>query len=220
MGSSSATKPAAAPTSSPSVVHAPEPVATTPAPAATTPAPVVAAPAATTTAAPKPAATPAPAATYQGPTLQNNKWIIENAQNQTNIVIEPEFKQIVYLYKCKNTMVTVKGKCNSVQMDNCEKSGVVFDTAIATLEFVNCKSCKAQVNETVPSIQVDSTQGATIYLPQSSLDVEVYSSKSTEINLNVKVDDDYVETAVPSQFLTKKTSDDKWTTEAVVHVGV
>jgi len=151
--------------------------------------------------------------------LNGQKWIVENINNNTSVVVEPEAKHIVFIYNCKNTMVTVKGKCTSVMMDNCTKSGVVLDTAIATLELVNSKSVKAQINEVVPSIQVDNTQGATIYIPQSSLDVEIFSSKSTEVNLNVMTGDDYVETAIPSQFITRE-ENGKFTTVPVVHVGV
>jgi hypothetical protein len=51
------------------------------------------------------------------------------------------------------------------------------------------------------------------------MDVEIFTSKSTEVNINTLEGDEYKETAIPSQFLTKETSG-KWITQPVVHVGV
>jgi len=153
--------------------------------------------------------------------LENNKWMVENLDGKTDIVIEGlEIKHSVYIYKCKNCLVTVKGKCSSVALDNCTKSGVIFDTAVASLEIVNCKGAKAQINGSVPSIVVDNTAGATIFIGKDGKGAEVYTSKSTEVNLNVTKDDgDFHETPIPSQFVTKYING-KWVTVAVEHVGV
>jgi len=114
----------------------------------------------------------------------------------------------------------VKGKVNAVTLDSCEKSGVVFDTSVASLEVVNSKGVKAQVLQSVPSIQIDNSAGVTIFLSKESLATEVYTSKSTEVNLNVpKGDDDTHETPIPYQFISKY-HNGKWHTHAVEHVGV
>jgi len=170
------------------------------------------------------AATPAAAAAAKkepSTQLNNNKWIIEHYENKTDLVIEAETKQTIYIFKCKGSLVTVKGKCATICMDDCTKTGVIFDTAIAALELVNCKSVKAQCNENVPSIQIDNTQGATLFIPKTSLAAEIYSSKSTEININVPDDNegDMIETPIPSQFISKLVGDE-WKTDAVAHVGV
>jgi len=153
--------------------------------------------------------------------LENKKRFVENLDGKTDIVIDQvEIKHSIYIYKCKNCLVTVKGKVSSVALDSCTKTGVIFDTAVVSLEMVNCKGTKAQVNVSVPSITVDNTSGATIFLAKDAQGAEVYTSKSTEVNLNVaKEDGDFQETPIPSQFVTKFTNG-KWHTAAVEHVGV
>eukprot|EP00004_Rigifila_ramosa_P016740 TRINITY_DN3_c0_g1_i1.p2 TRINITY_DN3_c0_g1~~TRINITY_DN3_c0_g1_i1.p2 ORF type:complete len:168 (-),score=43.11 TRINITY_DN3_c0_g1_i1:76-540(-) len=150
--------------------------------------------------------------------LQNNKWLVEKIDNQTDIVIEGAANQSVYIFGCKGSLVTVKGKVNAITLDSCQKTGVIFDTSIAALEIVNCKSAKVQVQTTVPAIQVDNSAGVTIYLSASSLATEVYTSKSTEVNLNTPKGDDTVEWPVPSQFVSRF-KDGKWVTESAAHAG-
>ena len=48
------------------------------------------------------------------------------------------------LFQCTNSVLQVKGKLNSITLDNCKKCGVVFEDLISTCEFVNCQSVKAQ----------------------------------------------------------------------------
>lgn len=55
-------------------------------------------------------------------------------------------KQTVYIYKCVNSTIQVKGKVNSITLDSCKKTAVVFEDAISMVEFVNCQSVKCQVN--------------------------------------------------------------------------
>lgn len=60
-----------------------------------------------------------------------------------------------------------------------------------------------QVLGKVPTISVDKTDGCQIYLSPESLDVEIVSSKSSEMNVLVpKGNGDYTEYAVPEQFKT------------------
>lgn len=55
----------------------------------------------------------------------------------------------------------------------------------------------------VPTISIDKTDGCQVYLSPESLDVEIISSKSSEMNVMVpKGDGDYVEYPVPEQYKT------------------
>lgn len=56
-----------------------------------------------------------------------------------------EMNNVVYMFRCMNCTLTVKGKINSIFMDSCRKSSVVFDTVISSAEFVNCQSVQMQV---------------------------------------------------------------------------
>jgi len=52
---------------------------------------------------------------------------------------------VVYMFNCHNSTLTVKGKLNSVFLDSCRKSSVVFDNLVSSVEFVNCQSVQMQV---------------------------------------------------------------------------
>ncbi|KAH0548718.1 hypothetical protein KQX54_001663 [Cotesia glomerata] len=55
----------------------------------------------------------------------------------------------------------------------------------------------------VPTISIDKTDGCQMYLNQQSLDVELITSKSSEMNVMVpKSNGDYTEYPVPEQFKT------------------
>lgn len=104
---------------------------------------------------------------------------------------------------CVDSVITVKGKVNSIILDSCRKSAVIFDSVVASVEFVNCISCQMQVNEKVPTISIDKTDGLQMYLSKDSLSVVLVTSKSSEMNVLVPKDDgDYTELAVAEQFKT------------------
>lgn len=54
---------------------------------------------------------------------------------------------VIYMFGCVNCTLTIKGKVNSIFMDSCRKSSVVFDTVVSSIEFVNCQSAQMQVFE-------------------------------------------------------------------------
>ncbi|CAH2050541.1 unnamed protein product, partial [Iphiclides podalirius] len=62
---------------------------------------------------------------------------------------------------------------------------------------------RLQVLGKVPTISIDKTDGCQIYLSPESLDVEIVSSKSSEMNVLVpKSNGDYSEYPIPEQFKT------------------
>jgi len=136
--------------------------------------------------------------------LKQKKWIVEwQKNNQTLVIDETNDKQTVYMYKCSNSVLQVKGKINSITLDSCTKCGIVFEDLISTCEFVNCQSVKAQANGKVPTISIDKTDGAQIYLNEKSLDTQVISAKSSEMNVCITKDNgDFTEFPVPEQYKT------------------
>ncbi|KAI4454155.1 adenylyl cyclase-associated protein [Holotrichia oblita] len=122
------------------------------------------------------------------------KWLIEYQKGNHNLLVEnAEMNNVVYLFGCTESTVVVKGKINSITLDSCKKTSVVFDSLVSSMEFINCQSVQMQVFGKVPTISVDKTDGCQIYLSQESLDVVVVSSKSSEMNVLVpKGNGDYV----------------------------
>ncbi|CAG9818475.1 unnamed protein product, partial [Phaedon cochleariae] len=110
-------------------------------------------------------------------TRDGKKWLIEHQKGRQDLVVEgAEMNNVVYLFKCENTTVTVKGKLNSITLDSCKKTSVVFDSLVSVVEFINCQSAQMQVLGKVPTISIDKTDGCQVYLSNESLDVEIVRS--------------------------------------------
>ncbi|XP_065206963.1 adenylyl cyclase-associated protein 1 [Planococcus citri] len=145
-------------------------------------------------------------AVEKSPVFQRDgkKWIIEYYKDNHGLLVEgTEMNNVVYMFNCTNCTLTVKGKINSIFLDSCRKSSVVFDTVVSSAEFVNCQSVQMQVLGNVPTISIDKTDGCQMYLSEKSLGVEIVSSKSSEMNVLIpKGNGDYSEYPIAEQFKT------------------
>ncbi|RWS21784.1 adenylate cyclase-associated protein-like protein, partial [Leptotrombidium deliense] len=92
--------------------------------------------------------TPAAAAAPAKPPkfeLEGKKWMIEYQVGQKELVVNcSEMNQSVSIYKCRDSVVIVKGKVNSITLDSCSKTGIVFDDIVSVVELINCQSIQAQ----------------------------------------------------------------------------
>ncbi|KAF3815347.1 hypothetical protein GH733_016729 [Mirounga leonina] len=145
--------------------------------------------------------------------LEGKKWRIEYQEDRNDLVIsETELKQVAYIFKCNKSTLRMKGKINSITIDNCKKFGLVFDNVghIISLygprnshsTYTRLFSCLFQVMGKVPTISINKTEGCHIYLSEDALDCEIVSAKSSEMNVLVPQDGDYREFPVPEQFKT------------------
>jgi adenylyl cyclase-associated protein len=92
-------------------------------------------------------------------------YLQENQVGNKNIIIEnPEVRHTVYIYKCHDSVIQIKGKVNSIMLDSCKKTGLVFENAISVAEVVNCASVQVQVTGKVPSVAIDKTSGCQVFL--------------------------------------------------------
>lgn len=177
------------------------------------------------TPAPKPAAAPVAKKTMvKGEpvcALQGKKWTVENQYDNRTIEINCEsMKHTVYVYRCEKSTIQVKGKVNSISIDNCKKVDLVFEDALSQVEIVNSDSIKVQCIGNAPSINIDGCQSVTYFMSKASVDnAMVITSKSAAINLvrpHPDDEDDIVETPIPEQFCTTF-KDGNFVTEAVEH---
>ncbi|XP_023377776.1 adenylyl cyclase-associated protein 1 [Pteropus vampyrus] len=158
--------------------------------------------------APKPGVSPSPKpAMKKEPALlelEGKKWRVENQENVSNLVIDDtELKQVAYVYKCVNSTLQIKGKINSITIDNCKKLGLVFDDVVGIVEIINSRDVKVQVMGKVPTISINKTDGCHVYLSKNSLDCEIVSAKSSEMNVLIPTEGgDFNEFPVPEQFKT------------------
>lgn len=138
--------------------------------------------------------------------LVAGKWVVEGHVQNKEIVLEDGLKtnQAVLISQNQDCLIQVKGKVNSIIIDNCKKVGVIFQDVISTVEMVNCKSIQLQPLGKVPTIAIDKTDGIQIFMSKESLDAEITSAKSSEMNVTVPDgDDDFKEIALPEQFVSK-----------------
>uniref|UniRef100_A0A7N8XL76 Adenylyl cyclase-associated protein n=1 Tax=Mastacembelus armatus TaxID=205130 RepID=A0A7N8XL76_9TELE len=78
--------------------------------------------------------------------LEGKKWRVENFEQKHDLVIEEtELKQVVYVFSCNNSTLQVKGKINSIIIDNCKKLGLVFENVVGIVEIINSKAIQLQV---------------------------------------------------------------------------
>lgn len=149
--------------------------------------------------------------------LEDKKWKIEYQNKRNDLVIDQtQIKQTVYIYKCKECTITVKGKVNSILIDSCSRVALLFDDVLSTVEFINCQSVQAQTLGQVPTVCIEKTDGCQLYLSNKSLNTEVVSSKSTAMNILIpnEAGDEFTEAPVPEQFKTVISKNNKLVTVA------
>jgi len=136
---------------------------------------------------------------------RDNKWCVENQDSNKNIQIQIEIpKQVIYITKCDNSLINVQGKFNSITLDDCQKCTVSFDTAVASCDIVNCKGVKVEVRGSIPTVLIDKSDGAHIYLSKTSFETGIITSKSSELNVSASIgNDEYKEMAIPEQYVSK-----------------
>ncbi|KAG1946843.1 adenylyl cyclase-associated protein 2 [Pimephales promelas] len=136
--------------------------------------------------------------------LEGKKWRVEHQDQSHDLLIaETELRQVVYVFSCNRSTLQIRGKVNSIIVDNCKKLGLVFDSAVGIVEIINSSDVQLQVTGKVPTISINKTEGCHVYLSRDSLDCEIVSAKSSEMNILVpEGEDDYREFPVPEQFKT------------------
>ncbi|KAJ1731683.1 suppressor of rasval19 [Coemansia biformis] len=157
--------------------------------------------------------------------LVNDKWVVENYGTEHLTIEVTKTKETVYMYNCKGTTLDIKNKLNSIAIDSCQKCGVVFDTLVSQCEIVNSKSVQVQTRETVPSILIDRTDGAHIFLSEDARDVtQITTAKASEVNVSFPFttdrldDDNFVEHPIPEQ-LQSVVKNGKLVTTVLEHTG-
>uniref|UniRef100_A0A5K3EH56 C-CAP/cofactor C-like domain-containing protein n=1 Tax=Mesocestoides corti TaxID=53468 RepID=A0A5K3EH56_MESCO len=139
--------------------------------------------------------------TQPNPKLEfaGNKWFVENYVGNREIIIEAkEKKETVYIFKCVDSVVQVKGKVNSIVLDSCKKTSLLFDTVISSVDIVNCASAQVQVTGFMPTINIDKTDGCQVYLSEESKGVDIITAKSSEMNILIPKDNgEFVEYPIP-----------------------
>ncbi|KAJ3175031.1 F-actin-capping protein subunit alpha, partial [Gaertneriomyces sp. JEL0708] len=156
--------------------------------------------------APKPASTQPKkeARTYQN----KGTWFVEYYTGGEVTIENLELKESVYILGCSNTTVRVPVKCKSIQVDSCKRTNIDMKAVVSTFEVVNSDRIHVYINELVPSVALDKTDGSSIHLvtrEAAAKPPQIVTSKISECNLVVPGktdDDDPIEIPIPEQFIT------------------
>lgn len=135
-----------------------------------------------------------------------NKWYVQyqSAVNGEVVVTIGDKKESVYILGCLNANIRIVGKCTGVIIDNCKKCKLNFDVVMAAVEVVNSQRIHVTCNEKVSSVAIDKTDGIIITLPQSSMDTEILSAKSSEMNVQwYDAAGELIERPIPEQYVHK-----------------
>lgn len=137
--------------------------------------------------------------------------------------IQASMVQSILITKCKNTTIRIIGKGNAISIDNSSRTSIVLDSLVSSVDVIKCPNFAVQVLGTLPTLLLDQVDGAAVYLSKESLSTEIFSSKSTSVNINLPPaeddeDGDYTETPIPEQFKTY-IKNGKLVTEIVEHAG-
>ncbi|CDJ39095.1 adenylyl cyclase associated protein, putative [Eimeria tenella] len=146
--------------------------------------------------------------------LERDTWLVENFKNPKEIqtLKDGQMKHKVQVRDCAGLSLQVEGKLNSLIVDSCADCRICVASLIATVEIVNSQKIKLQVTGCVPAVSIDKSQKVDIFVSHESRGVEITSSKSTEMNLNVPKageDGDWTEIVIPEQFHHKLNPDGK-----------
>jgi len=118
------------------------------------------------------------------------------------IVVKPSLSDGIYIGSCKNAVIKIEGKFKNLTINNAEKTGVVFETAVVHTEIVRCKQCQIQVTQKCPLFQIDKSERCQLYLTKDCLESKLVCASSTSTNVyfpGKTEDDDMVEIALPEQ---------------------
>lgn len=137
--------------------------------------------------------------------LDGNKWIVENFENTGSEVVEiqAQLTQSILISRCNKCVIKVTGKANAISIDNCTGLSILVDSLVSGLDVIKSPKFQVQVDGVVPTVQMDQVDGATVYLGNQSLETEVFTSKSTAVNIVLPPkeggDGDDKECALPEQ---------------------
>lgn len=136
--------------------------------------------------------------------LEGSKWFVEHFDGVSEPVeINAQQNHSILISRCNKTVVKVNGKANAISIDNCNGLSIIVDSLVSSLEVIKSTKFALQIDGVVPTLLLDQVGGATIYLSPSSINLEIFSSKTTGTNILLPPkegsDEDTVECPLPEQ---------------------
>lgn len=155
--------------------------------------------------------------------LEGSKWFVEHFDSPPDVIeIAAQQNHSILISRCNKTIVKVSGKANAISIDNCTGLSIIVDSLVSSLEVIKSPKFALQIDGVVPTLLLDQVDGATVYLSPASVNLEVFSSKSTGVNIMLPpkegTDEDTKECPIPEQ-IKSYIKDGVLVTEVVEHAG-
>jgi adenylyl cyclase-associated protein len=97
--------------------------------------------------------------------------------------IQAQLSQSILISRCTKCVIKVTGKANAISIDNCTSLSILVESLVSSLDVIKSPKFQVQVDGVVPTVLLDQVDGATVYLGNKSLNTEVFTSKSTGVNI-------------------------------------
>ena len=151
--------------------------------------------------------------------LQGNKWTAKCFKGEPEIKINPtSIHQSVSLLDSQKSIFLVEAeKVTAINLDKCLDCGLVVkaNAVLSSIDLINCKKIKVEVDAAVPTICIDGCEAVTFYLSPEHPSPEFITSKCCEIVI-VRGEQEFL---IPEQFKSRLEGDGLMTAP-VEHVGV
>lgn len=155
--------------------------------------------------------------------LEGSKWYVEHFDSVSDVIeINAQQNQSILISRCSKTIVKVNGKANAISIDNCSGLSIIVESLVSSLEVIKSTKFALQVDGVVPTLLLDQVDGATVYLSPASINLEIFTSKTTGTNILLPpkegTDDDTTEVPLPEQ-IKSYVKDGVLVSEIVEHAG-
>lgn len=114
-------------------------------------------------------------------------WLCE-FQGETNKKIEYDCKTEktnCLIFSCVKMSVSIKGRPETVRIENCENVSVTLEEVLTSVEVIGCRNVEITCLGSIPTLTGNSTNGCMIVLNEkNSQDVQVVALASTKIHVH------------------------------------
>lgn len=169
------------------------------------------------------------------PTLEGDRWYLRRCNNLSDpVIITPEgHHQAVVLEDCKGIATRVVGKVKGVTIDHGKSvDAELTGDVISNVEVLASSKVRLfLVGGRVPTVVLDECEDVQIYVGEASKEIKIITSKCCQVNVLMPAGvikpelegeeeaDEWIEMALPAQFISHLGSNGKMITEPASHIG-
>jgi len=129
--------------------------------------------------------------------LVESTYYVEDLRDRHDIEIAAGIGQSVRIDNCQQCTIKITGKAAMFNMSRCAHVGLMVENMVASCDIVNCTNFGLQVTGTLPSLMLDQAAQGHIYLSKESLGLDLFTSQTSTININIPEDEEGAFREVP-----------------------